>query len=227
MNSQINELLNKQDNAEIIRDRIAAILKLELSNQKKIADENKNIKDKKDFNINVYLENSRPWDLISNSENKNPFPLINVCLQETTEAQKPGGSSKTKYTGLYLIDCYGCGNTQPKDAEEYIADDSLSTIRAWQTARVVRSILMSGFYAYLGMRGTVMKRRISKITAIIPTGLDGSAVSVTACRINLEVDFYENSMEAAGDDLEELAFRSNNEGEVSLINIQEKYKEEE
>jgi hypothetical protein len=224
MNSQINELLKNQDNAEIIRDRIAAILKLEFANQKVLADNDSTVENKKDFNIKVYMENSRPWELISNNGKNNPFPLVNVCLQETNEDQnKPGGIvGKIKYTGTYYIDCYGCGNYRPIEAEnentEYIPDDSLSAIRAWHTARITRNILMSGQYAYLGMQGIVMRRRITKITTVIPNGLDASAISITACRVIFEVELYEISPEAIGENFEGITFRANAAGEVNLDN---------
>jgi hypothetical protein len=225
MNSQIIELLKKQDNAEIIRDRIAAILKLEFENQKILADNDNTIENKKDFNIKVYIENSRPWELISNSGKNNPFPLVNVCLQETNEDQnKPGPTvGKIKYAGTYYVDCYGCGNYRPvyneNENAEYIPDDSLSAIRAWHTTRVTRNILMSGQYAYLGMQGVVMRRRITKITTVIPAGLDASAISITACRIIFEVEFYEISPEATGVEFKGITFKANDAGEVNLIDI--------
>ncbi len=220
MSSQINELLNIQDNAEKIRDRIAAILKLELTKQKQLADDSAEIENKKDFDIRVYLENSRPWEVSVNSADANPFPLVNVCLQETNEDTSPGSTlNNVKYTGIYYIDCYGCGNNQSESPEEFIPDDFLSTIRAWQTTRIVRNILMSGFYAYLGMRGIVRRRRISKIVTIIPNGMPDTALDVTACRITFEVDFFETSPEAQGVDFEGLSFKSENDGEVTLIDI--------
>ena len=216
--NRINELLTEQDNSEKIRDRIAAILKLELTKQKQLADELK-IADKKDFNINVYLENSRPWELTGDNEENNPFPLVNVCLQEINKDERSGSDqNNVKYTGIYYIDCYGCGNKQPEGAEEYIPDDSLSAKRAWKTARVTRNILMSGFYTHLGLQGLVRKRSISKITTIIPNSPEG-ALSVTACRIIFDVDFSEKSIEASGVTFEGIDFVSKDNGEVSLINI--------
>jgi hypothetical protein len=229
MDSQINELLKTQDNAEIIRDRIAAILKLEFTNQKKLADEDSTISNKKDFNINVYVENTRPWELISNDGKNNPFPLVNVCLQETNEDQnKPGPiSGKIRYTGTYYIDCYGCGNYRAiESSDEYVPDDSLSAIRAWHTARVTRNVLMSGYYAYLGLQGTVMRRRITKITTVVPAGLDISAISITACRIVFEVELFEVSPEASGINFEGITFRAYDDGEVKLIDIMTDYTKE-
>ncbi len=219
MSGQIKELLQTKDNSEKIRDQIAAILKMELLKQATLADESP-IENKGDFDISVYLENARPWELTSDNQEENPFPLVNVCLAEIGEDQaKPGATvGKNKYTGIYYVDCYGCGNNQPEGSEEYISDDSLSALRAWQTARIVRNILMSGFYAYLGMQGDVMRRKITKITTIMPP-IAESALSVTACRIVLEVDFFEIAPEGDGVNFEGISFVSKNDGEVTLINI--------
>jgi len=219
--NKIKELLQNEDNAEKIRDGIAAILKIELENQKKLADD-LNIEDKKDYDINVFIENSRPWELASGE--KYPFPLVNVSLQETNEdAGKPGPAvGNIKYTGTFYIDCYGCGNYQPITPgknKTYIPDDSLATKRAWKTARVVRNILMSGFYVYLGLQGVITRRRITKIVTMVPAGLDTSAYTITVCRIYFDVDFFEKSLEGTGVYFEGITFKSDDVGKVNLIDI--------
>jgi hypothetical protein len=218
MESRIKELLKTPDNAETIRDQIAAILKLELTNQKILSDNDQDIKRKKDFDIKVYIENSRPWLLLGDTEEKNPFPLINVSLQDIKKDSGPL-AGKIKYIATYLIDCYGCGNFQPENAAEWIPDDYLSTLQAWQTARITRRILMSGFYAFLGMKDIVRTRDIESITTVIPTGLDASAVSITGCRIIFKVGIHETSPEAEGVQFTGISFTSNNDGEVNLINV--------
>ena len=212
--NQINTLLNKQDNSEKIRDQIAALLTLELKNQFTLAS-NQKIEDHKDFNINVYIENSRPWQLVR--ENKNPFPLINVCLNKIEEETTPGNDAKKKYTGQFYVDCWGCGNVN-NETENFTNDDYLATIRAWKTARIARNVLMSGFYTYLGIRQLVRKRRIASITTIIPN-LTESALAVVACRIILEVDFYEESPQADATELDGISFTSDDSGNVRLIDI--------
>jgi hypothetical protein len=212
----INELLDEKDNAEKIRDMIAGILALELKEQKIVANE-RQIKDKGDFDIKVFIEHGRPWSLFFDGNYF--FPLVNVCLQETAPETTPGSTiNNVKYIGQYFIDCYGCGNFKNED-EEAAPDDWLSTIRAWKTARIVRNILMSGFYAYLGMRDIVRKREIKKITTIIPKNLADSAISVTAARILFEVSFFEKSPQAEAGILEGISFVSRNDGEVILIDI--------
>jgi hypothetical protein len=219
MDSQIKELLKNQDNAEKIRDQIAAILKQEFTNQKLLADNDSEIANKKDYDIKVYIENARPWLLLGDTAAKNPFPLVNVSLQDTKKDTGSGIAGKVKYTGTFFIDCYGCGNYQPENEKEFIPDDYLSTVRAWQTARITRNIIMSGFYSYLGMKPVVRKREIQSTVTVIPGGIQDSAISITACRITLLVDFEETSPEAQGIDFNGISFMSNDSGEVNLIDI--------
>ena len=213
--SNINFLINNQDNAEKIRDRIAAILTLELQRQKELAIEN-TVEDLKDFDIGVFLENARPWALTGD---KNPFPLINICLAGTREDTSPGSTANNiKYIGTYTIDCYGCGNFKA-EADEELPDDSLSALRAWKTVRIARNVLMSGFYTFLGMRGIVRRRRILKIDTIIPQGLAEAAIAITAARLTFEVEFFEQSPQAEATELEEISFKADDSGEVNLIDI--------
>ncbi len=202
MEAKIQKLLNEKDNVEKIRDRIAFILKIELKNQYELAVKN-GLKNAKDFDVRVLLENDRPWEFTENESDKNPFPLVNVCLVETKRAEGKAGSAigGKKYTASFSIDCYACGNY-----EQGGNDDELSTVRAWTLARMVRNILMSGFYAYLGMRGVVLERDLSGIKTGSPNDIENSAIAVTIARLEFSVSFYENSPQGVGVDFEGIDF---------------------
>lgn len=202
MEAQIQKLLNGQDNVEKIRDRIAFILKTELKNQYELAVKD-DLKNAKDFDAKVFLENDRPWEFTESENDKNPFPLVNVCLVETKRAEGKAGSAigRKKYTASFSIDCYACGN-YGQDGR----DDELSTIRAWTLARIVRNILMSGFYAYLGMRGVVLERDLSGIKTGSPNDIENSAVAVTIARLDFSVSFYEDSPQGEGVEFEGIDF---------------------
>jgi hypothetical protein len=243
MNANITTLLNEPDNIEKIRDRIAAILKLEFMNQYQKAKDvlyeiaiknglestetveeipvpllysqlsvkgyTENIMHPCDFNIGVYLERERPWQLTENSEGKNPFPLVNIKLAGYRKENEPGSTSgHYKYIGDFIIDCYAQGSP---DNPDYF-DDTDATIRAWKLGRMVRAILMSGYYTYLGMRGIVRRREITEAGTGTPTdrtgNIDDSAVSVTICRILFSVWFSEESPQAAGVELEGISFKA-------------------
>jgi hypothetical protein len=219
--SNIDKLLINKDNAEIIRDTIAGILKSEIENQIKIAEENDVVDS--DYNINVFIENSRPWALID--ENNNPFPLVNICLQQLVEEERPGSTiNNQKYIATFYIDCWGCGNKNSEDSP----DDYLSTIRAWKTARIVRNILMSGIYTYLGIRDIVRKRKVVSMVTIIPQNLNESAISITACRIKFEVETFQESPQVTPAVLSAVSLQIDDPtGEVKLVNIYNVLKDDE
>ena len=215
MQAQIQTLLNEKDNVEKIRDSVALILKNELSNQYALA-EAAGIESFEDFNIGVYLESARPWELTENEAGGNPFPLVNILLNEMRRVEGKAGSAigRKRYTASFSIDCYACGN-----AESDSDDARQAALKAWRIAGIVRSILMSGFYAYLGMRGVVLERDMPGIKTGIPSNLAESAAAVTVARIDFSVSFYEDSPQGDGAELEEIQFEAvGKTGEV-LIRI--------
>jgi hypothetical protein len=208
MNASIATLLTESDNIEKIRDRIALILKLEFLNQYQKAKE-QNFENADDYNIGVYLERERPWQLTENSEGKTPFPLVNIKLAGYRKENEPGSAvNNQKYIGDFIIDCYAQGSP---DNPDYF-DDTDATLRAWRLGRKVRQVLMSGFYTYLGMRKIVRRREITEAGTGTPTdktgNIDDSAVSVTICRILFSVYFYEESPQAAGVEFEGISFKA-------------------
>jgi hypothetical protein len=237
MNASITTLLNEPDNLEKIRDQIAFILKLEFINQYQkareelhklaiekgfnettleeelveyfITNHTKEFINPAEFNIGVYLERERPWQLTENSEGKNPFPLVNVKLAGYRKENEPGSTvNNQKYIGDFIIDCYAQGS--PENPNYF--DDTDATIRAWKLGRIVRNILMSAQYTYLGMRKIVRRREITEAGTGTPTdktgNIDDSAVSVTICRILFSVYFYETSPQAETVELEEISFKA-------------------
>jgi hypothetical protein len=211
--SKIDFLLAKNDNIELIRNQIAGILKIETENQYSLAVK-QGAADSRDYKIGVFVERARPWELTGNSENKNPFPLINVSLSGYN-GEAGSAQSEKKYKATFYIDCYGCGNLNNTSGD----DDSLATIRAWKTARIARNILMSSYYTYLGLRGTVFKRGILSIQTGNPSNMPESAVAVITCRISFVVDFSEKSPQEGGVLFEGMAFRAVSENGEILIDI--------
>jgi hypothetical protein len=213
--NKINYLLSENDNIETIRNQIAAILKIEADNQYLLAKE-KGISDSRDYKIPVFVERARPWDLTGDNERENPFPLMNVLLNDYKQDTKPGSAqSEKKYSATFFIDCYGCGNINNTTGD----DDTLGTIRAWKTARIARNILMSSYYTYLGLRGIVFKREITETATGSPANMPESAASVTTCRISFVVDYFEKSPQAEGVLFEGIAFSSLSDTGEILIDI--------
>jgi hypothetical protein len=194
--AQITELISEPDNIEIVRDQVAAILSLELQNQLAISQNDK------DYNIPVYVENGRPYEM---QDDKTIMRFINVLLpginmsdEDRIIANPRTGNQKERAT--FYIDCAACGN----DSGSF-RDDKSAAIRVWKVTRLVRRILMSDYYTYLGMRGIVGSRVVKKMEAGTPEKPElerESALSYVVVRITFEVQFMERSIRASGEPLE-------------------------
>jgi hypothetical protein len=217
MEALITELLDTPDNVEKIRDQIAGILKIETVRQYKKAQES-NLENARDYLINVYVEKERPWQLTENSNGENPFPLVNVQLMGYKKDTVPGSTVKRqKYLAEFAIDCYARG--QPDNPE---GDDADATKKSWALGRIIRNILMSGFYSYLGLREIVRRREVVEARTGTPTGLTGniddSAISVTICRILFCVETFEDSPQIHPGEFEGIIFTATSpDGKVNLI----------
>jgi hypothetical protein len=212
----INKLLKNQDNIEKIRDRIGIILAGEIINQYKLAKEYKPEPgeefDSEDFNIDIFIENKRPWDI-------EKLPLINILIFGTKPPQdgsRAGGThSNQYYTTIFHIDCYAKGrHIEGGD------DDRDANYRAWVVARIVRSILMSAENNYFGLRDIVGKRMVTARNTIDLKDIPQAAEDIALCRIVLEVEAFEESPQGDFEIMEGMNFKiSTADGKIIMAEI--------
>jgi hypothetical protein len=217
---KIKNLISAPDNIERIRDQIAAILKVECAGQYEIAI-SEGIPDARDYKIGVWKERIRPWQLTEATENQNPFPLVNITLIDFKGDETPGATiAQKKYAAKFALDCYANGSF--KDSEE--PDDSCAVIKAQKIGRIIRNIITSEQYAYLGLRGIVRDWRITEGKIGAPSNIDQSALAVTICRLNLSVNYFEDVQKVDLSKLEEIdSVFTSPAGEV-LFGINEDYR---
>jgi hypothetical protein len=197
---QINELINTPDVIEIVRDQVAALLSLEIKNQYTMA-QTAGIQNIKDFEIGIYVENGRPYEA---SGDNIPMRFVNILLPKVIQLAGNSRKGNQKEQATIFIDCAACGN----DSGNF-RDEKSATFRAWRIARIVRRILMSDAYTYLGLRGTVGSRVIVSMEAGAPekTELEkDAALSFVVVRISLEVQFLECFIANNGVPLEAIYF---------------------
>ncbi|MGL4981722.1 MAG: hypothetical protein ACRC4W_02485 [Treponemataceae bacterium] len=204
MNIQENALIpliSEKDNIELIRHRIVEILSFELENQKNLA-ESAGLSDKDLYNIAIFEEALRPYDY-----DHQHFPLINVLLNETQE-QKGSNAilGSQNYTANFEIQCYAKG-TSFDEQGEFISDVQQSFTSAWVVARLVRNILMSGQYAFFGMKKKVLRRRLSGLKAGVPSDLAQAGFSVACVVLSFSVDFFEDAPEVSPIEIDEFGFK--------------------
>jgi hypothetical protein len=221
--AKLTELIDKTDNVEVIRDQIAAILVVETANQKVLADAAS--KDPRDWDMRVFVERADPWaewmDLPETEENRTRVSPI-VSVRFDSASYDPAGSdtfSRQKTVGIFNIDCYGYG-VSTATTGGHDPGDLAATLECMRVVRLVRNILMSAKYTYLGMEKTVWRRWPQSLQAFQAEQQGRAVQNIQAVRLALEVQFNEFSPQVVGQPLELLTVtvtRDTVDGEVLLI----------
>lgn len=198
----LQNLIDKQDNFEIVRDQIAAILKLEIENQKTLAANAG--KDPSQWDLKIYSERANPFEEFQDAVNDQPA-IVNVWY-ESTNFDEAGSDTveRQKAITLYNIDVFSYGTSQ-ETAEGHDPGDLVSSLRLQKAIRLVRNILMAGPNTYLQFkRPFIWNRRIESITIYQPAADDTSMQNISGARIVFRVVFNEFSPQYEGAPLSEL-----------------------
>lgn len=197
MSAKITTLIDKQDTNEMVRDQIAAILAVEIANQRTLAIVAS--LDPDDFSFSVYIERSNPW--VSGE-----MPLVNVIFDNDRFDNKNSNQiDRQRAVGTFHIDCYANKNTTDDNS-----GDELSSKEADHIARLVRNIIMAGEYTYLGLgyrelgtgNNLVTKRYVMRREKFQPDIRNEAYENIIACRITVEVEYDELSPQAEMEDFE-------------------------
>lgn len=190
----ITTLIDKQDNFEIVRDKIAQILANETVNQQALAVTAG--KDPDDWKLQVYSERSNPWEKWLNVNNDSPAdksPIVNVWLDNSNFDESGSDVVKRqKSETIYNIDCYGLG-ISTDETIGHTPGDMQASFEAQRATRLVRNILMAAQYVYLDMRGLVWQRWPQSVTSFQPQIDARNVQHVHAVRLALRVRFNEES----------------------------------
>jgi len=202
-------LIDKQDNFELVRDEIAAILSVETVNQQALAILAE--KDPELWKFDVYKERSRIWESLTIVEAP-VAPVINVWFESENFAgdQSFNALLQTAEPGIFNIDIFTVALNEKNVGDGYISADRQSVMDAQRIVRLIRNILFSvpvdttepgNDYKYLNLRGVVGHRKINNVVMFQPD-YDKQAVTIAAARIVMGVKYIENSLEAANNPLE-------------------------
>ena len=137
------------------------------------------------------------WELIedpTSGEVIRETPLVNVFFdQETFNGIQSNPVEQQRADGVFTIDCLAT-KVHEKNADGTISrGDELAARDVQRVVRLVRNILMAGFYTYLNMRGVVSQRDIQSVTMFQPNINDRPAQHVIGCRVNVAVNYNEFS----------------------------------
>jgi hypothetical protein len=207
----IPDLIDKRDNVEIVRDQVAAILKVELAHQQTLTTE---------LQPRVFVERSLPWGEYLEVDARTRAPIINVWFEgETFDGSASNIVERQAAEATINIDCYGYGVSVDGAGSGHVPGDQAAALEAQRAVRLARNILMAGVYTYLGLRGVVGKRWPRSIEMFQPP-IDNRAVQrVVGARMALSVRFNEFSPQYVGEELETLLVevRRAGTGEVLLL----------
>lgn len=202
----IATLIDKVDNFEVVRDEIVAILVIETTNQMLLASAAS--EDPRLWNLRVFSERLNPWAEFLDGQDQpqeDTAPIVNVSFDKA-EAVKKGSNSveRQQLRGTFNVDCYGYGvSTQTTG---HTPGDEKAALEAQRAARLVRNILMSSHYTYLGaLRGVVGSRWVGSITSFKPDIDNRTVQQVAVVRVALEVEFNEFSPQYVAETLELLS----------------------
>ena len=198
----IAELIDKVDNFERVRDEIAAILAVEVANQKALAVAAG--KDPDNWDLRLYSERSIPWSILT-EDGDTGAPVVNVWFDNLNFDESASNVvARQKANATYNIDCYG-GGVSAETAEGHTSQDKAAALDAQRALRLVRNILMAGEYTYLGLRGMVWRRFVTTETVFQPSIGDQPAFGIVGARLTLQVQFNEYAPQVPAETLESLA----------------------
>lgn len=204
MTAQITELINTVDATEIVRDKIAVILLEEQAAQQVLA--TAALQDPRLWALKVFTEASNPWSQFSDTPDQlDATPLVNVSI-DGGDYDESGSNVVETQRGIvrYNVDVYGYGVAKDT-VDGHTPGDQKSALEALRAYRLVRKILMSGYYPTLALTGTVGKKFPKSFQVFNPAGEDRLPVQhVTGVRLVLEVQLYEQSPQVLAQILEEI-----------------------
>lgn len=210
-------LIDKQDNFEIIRDQIAAILATEIANQKALAKAAS--KDPKDWDLRIFTERSNPWEKWLNIDGQtDESSIVNVWFDnEDFDPSASNVMERQKANGIFNLDCYGYGVSADNPNGGHNPGDKEAALEVQKAIRLVRNILMAAENTYLQLRGLVWSRMPQSITVFQPE-LNGQQIqNIVGARIAFKVGFSEFSPQVAEETLDYLAIDINRAEDGSIV----------
>lgn len=209
----IAALIDKQDNAEIIRDQIAAILALETSAQVALAT-TAGKPDPSLWAFRVYQERANPWENLPGDGS----PVVNVWWDSSSFDGKASNiAERQKSESIFNIDCYGWAESADVVGGGHTAGDRAAAEVAQRAVRLVRNILMAAEYTYLGLRGVVWRRWPESITLFQPQQDNQNVHHIMGARIAFRVEFNEYSPQVVHETLDLLTIDVQRTGDNQIV----------
>ena len=212
-------LIDKVDNMEVVRDQIAGILVLELTNQEKLAAEAG--KEARLWKAKVFTERTNPWSDYVNAppDELDATPIVNVWYDRATIDLKASNPvERQRHNATFNVDCYAYG-VSAETSDGHRPGDQAAREISHRIVRLVRNILMASEYIYLRMQGIVGKRMVRDISTL-EAAIDARNVQqISALRLSLDVQYNEFSPQFTPEILEGIIVeikRKDHDGQIYL-----------
>lgn len=203
MPAQINTLLTEPDGSELVRDQIAAILRLELDNQRALATAQS--LDPTPWDVRVFVERAGAFEEGIARPSK-ARPLVNVWIDNQTWDESASNIMERQKTRAFInVDVTGYGVARLGESGGQEPADHRAALECQRVVRLCRQMLMAAPYTYLGMRGVVWRRWPQSLSYYQPTIDQRRVLEALGGRLTFAVDFNEFSPQTAPETLEFLA----------------------
>ncbi len=201
----VDTLITKQDNVEIVRDQIAAIIKQNADNQVILA---AGEPDPTEWALRVFIERMNPWEEWRDWKvGDDKTPIVNVWFDNSNfDKSSSDAHSRQTSQSVFNVDTYALGVAH-KTATGHVPGDLDAALTRDRATRFVRNFIMAPENIRLQMNGVVGDRWPQSAQAFQPE-LDAQQVQqIVASRIAVLVSFNEFSPQITPETLEEIAIQ--------------------
>jgi len=199
MTAKITGLINKQDNAQAIRDLIATILLVEVAGQKVLAEDGGF--DPALWDMDIYTERSNAVESFLNTTD-NEKCIVNIAIANTSQAGNASNALTQKVRTTYWIDCLGNGISRDNESGGHVPGDYIAAINCQRCSQLVRNILMSGVHAWFCSDsvtpGLIGHTSIQSIEYGDIENPSAGIQNIKGARISYTVDHAETSYQYSG-----------------------------
>jgi hypothetical protein len=182
-------LINKTDNFEIIRDKIAEILAVETVHQQAMATADGH--DPADWRFLVYAERANPWELFR--DGANTTPIVNVCHDDSpVDLRASNLHTRQRHRSRYNIDCYAY-SPSVETAGGHVPGDESSAKLVQGIGRMIRNVIMHDDNRQLELPTIVQKRHVSTMMTFQPRVGNQPVQHVMGFRVVVESEHNETT----------------------------------
>lgn len=149
MPALIDTLIEGQDGWELARDTVAAILAVEIASQK--AQAVTASEDETQWDFEIFSERDNPIGEWTNLDTTATYkPIVNVWSDGFSTPRDQSTVTHNHAETTVNVDCYGLGWAKTDGVTGHEVADKAAALEAQRAARLVRRILLSEHYTYLG-----------------------------------------------------------------------------